>query len=182
LSDGKQGAYARALELSTTGAVLKLLGDRGSLALAGAAPLTMLLFLPEAAPHVAALARRVRKIGELDAFEFVEMPAAERLTLAEHLDRLVFGRAGVELLRGNRMRALRIQNFVRLALTLREPHARGQGPGSPTPTPPAAPPEPNPKPEPERPVEPEPPSRYPTYEDPPPFEPRDRVSARKRAS
>jgi hypothetical protein len=102
LSDGKQGAYARALELSTTGAVLKLLGDRGSLALAGAAPLTMLLFLPEAAPHVAALARRVRKIGELDAFEFVEMPAAERLTLAEHLDRLVFGRAGVELLRRSR--------------------------------------------------------------------------------
>ncbi|HEX6767361.1 MAG TPA: hypothetical protein VF103_17805, partial [Polyangiaceae bacterium] len=86
LTDGNKSAYARAVELSPTGAVLELF-DGHALELDGHA-FELDLFVPSIRP-VHATARPVRAVGGLEAFEFSNMNAADRLTLAEHLDDIV---------------------------------------------------------------------------------------------
>jgi hypothetical protein len=84
LRDGARGIYARAVELSPTGVVLKLF-DR-DVRLDGARSFGLDIFVPNASRPIHATARPARPIGELEAFELSNMNAADRLTLAEHLD------------------------------------------------------------------------------------------------
>jgi hypothetical protein len=88
LNDGEHGVYARAVELSPTGAVLKLLDER-DVQLDGDRFFELDIFVPNASQPIHATARPARAIGELEAFELSNMNAADRLTLAEHLDDLV---------------------------------------------------------------------------------------------
>jgi hypothetical protein len=88
LNDGEHGIYARAVELSPTGAVLKLLDGR-DVSLDAAHCFDLDIFVPNASRPIHATARPVRAVGELEAFELSSMNAADRLTLAEHLDDLV---------------------------------------------------------------------------------------------
>jgi hypothetical protein len=88
LNDGEHGIYARAVELSPTGAVLKLLDGR-DVSLDAAHSFDLDIFVPNASRPIHATARPVRAVGELEAFELSSMNAADRLTLAEHLDDLV---------------------------------------------------------------------------------------------
>ena len=88
LSDGDRGIYARAVELSPTGAVLKLLDGR-DVRFDDDRSFGLDIFLPSAPRPIHATARPARAIGDLEAFEFSSMNAADRLTLAEHLDDLV---------------------------------------------------------------------------------------------
>jgi len=88
LRDGERSVYAQTVELSPTGAVLKLL-DGTTAHFDGAVAFSLDVFVPGADRPVHSAARRVRAIGQLEAFEFLSMNAADRLTLAEHLDRLV---------------------------------------------------------------------------------------------
>jgi hypothetical protein len=87
LRDGARGIYARAVELSPTGVVLKLF-DR-DVRLDGARSFGLDIFGPNASRPIHATARPARPIGELEAIELSNMNAADRLTLAEHLDDLV---------------------------------------------------------------------------------------------
>ena len=99
LSDGEHGVYARAVELSPTGAVLKLL-DGSDVPLDGDHSFGLDIFVPNSSHPIHAIARPARAVGELEAFEFSSMNAADRLTLAEHLDDLVTQRqvaASIEL-------------------------------------------------------------------------------------
>jgi hypothetical protein len=88
LRDGERSVYAQTVELSPTGVVLKLL-DGNTAHFDGEVAVSLDVFVPGADRPIHSAARRVRAIGQLDAFEFLSMNAADRLTLAEHLDRLV---------------------------------------------------------------------------------------------
>ena len=88
LKDGEHSVYARTVEISPTGAVLKLL-DGSDTRLNRARPFELDIFVPGASRPVHAVARPARTIGQLEAFEFSRMSSADRLTLAEHLDHLV---------------------------------------------------------------------------------------------
>jgi hypothetical protein len=84
------------------------------------------IFVPRAARPVHAIARAARAIGDLEAFELFGMNAADRLTLAEHLDELVAHRrprisAGERSSRPSSP-PVSWRNFV---LSLQKPPARG---------------------------------------------------------
>jgi hypothetical protein len=87
----KQGAEryrTRSAELSTTGVVLDLRHTDGL----DVERLQQLeLAVPGARRPIRVVARPVRKIGRLLAYEFVSIKEVDRLTLAEHLDRLERG-------------------------------------------------------------------------------------------
>lgn len=82
-------AYAIAVELSSTGAVLKFVGRRSLPRFLLDQRFALDLFIPGAATPVHVIVRPVRTIGDLQAFEFIQSSAVDRLTLAEHLDRLM---------------------------------------------------------------------------------------------
>jgi hypothetical protein len=88
LKDGERSVYARTVEISTTGAVLKLL-DGSETRFDPARRYELDIFVPGATRPVHAVARPARAVGQLEAFEFSKMNSADRLTLAEHLDDLV---------------------------------------------------------------------------------------------
>jgi hypothetical protein len=80
-----QRARARTVDLSTTGVVLDLRFSE----LAEVAELSTLeLVVPGLGQPIQTVARPVRLMGKLQAFEFVSIRQVDRLTLAEHLDRL----------------------------------------------------------------------------------------------
>jgi hypothetical protein len=87
LSRGQTSTYAFAVELSATGVVLKLLGRRARLLFRPDQRFRLDLFVPGASSPVRAIVRPVRPVADREAFELVEISPADRLTLAEHLDR-----------------------------------------------------------------------------------------------
>jgi hypothetical protein len=87
VKDGERSLYAHTVELSTTGAVLKLL-DGNETRFESARTFELDIFVPGASRPLHAVAWAVRPIGQLEAFEFLTMSASDRLTLAEHLDHL----------------------------------------------------------------------------------------------
>jgi hypothetical protein len=87
LKDGEHSVYARTVELSPTGAVLKLL-DGSEMRFDTARRFELDIFVPGASAPIHAIARPARAIGQLEAFEFSTMSSSDRLTLAEHLDRV----------------------------------------------------------------------------------------------
>jgi hypothetical protein len=91
LTRGTFSAYAMAVELSATGAVLEFVGRRFRLVFRPHLRFGLDLFVPETSSHIHAVVRSVRPIDDRQAFEFVEIAAADRLTLAEYLDRLTAG-------------------------------------------------------------------------------------------
>ena len=91
LKDGVHSVYARTVELSPTGAVLKLL-DGAETPLPRGKRFDLDIFMPGAARPVHAVAWPARTMGQLHAFEFLFMSSADRLTLAEHLDHVVADR------------------------------------------------------------------------------------------
>jgi hypothetical protein len=88
LKGGERSVYARTVEISATGAVLKLL-DGSETRFDRAQSLELDIFVPGASRPVHAVVRSARAIGQLEALEFMTMSSADRLTLAEHLDRVV---------------------------------------------------------------------------------------------
>jgi len=94
LRHGAESVYAQTIELSPTGAVLKLLDGKAT-RFDHAQRFTLDIFVPGATQPVHATVRPARAVGQLEAFEFSAMSAADRLTLAEHLDRLAAPRRSV---------------------------------------------------------------------------------------
>ncbi|HVR19440.1 MAG TPA: hypothetical protein VMS65_07085 [Polyangiaceae bacterium] len=90
LKDWERSLYARTVEISPTGAVLKLLD--GSETIDRTRRFELDIFIPGAARPVHTIAWPARAIGQLEAFEFLTMSSDDRLTLAEHLDTLLAGR------------------------------------------------------------------------------------------
>ena len=88
LKGGGRSVYSRTVEISPTGAVLKLLDDSET-RFDRAQSFELDIFVPGAALPVHAIVRPARAVGQLEAFEFTTMSSADRLTLAEYLDRLV---------------------------------------------------------------------------------------------
>lgn len=80
--------YAQVLELSATGVVLRLVGLKRAVRFRGEQRFGLDLFVPGSPSPVHATVRPVRAIGELEAFELVDIGAVDRLTLAEYLDAL----------------------------------------------------------------------------------------------
>jgi hypothetical protein len=76
---------ARAAELSTTGVVLDF---RHSEECSTDGLVTLELFVPGQPRPIRTAARFVRRVGKLLAFEFVVIGRDERLSLAEHIDRV----------------------------------------------------------------------------------------------
>lgn len=89
LTRGAHSSYAIAVELSATGVVLELVGPEHGTAFRPEQRFRLDLFVPMAPSPVRTLVRPVRTVGEGEAFELVEIAASDRLTLAEHLDRLM---------------------------------------------------------------------------------------------
>jgi hypothetical protein len=86
LSQGTSSYYAMAVELSGTGVVLQFFGRERRLRFRLGERFNLHLFVPLVSSPVRATVRSVRFLGDRQAFEFVEISAADRLTLAEHLD------------------------------------------------------------------------------------------------
>ncbi len=85
LSTQGRRARARTVDLSTTGIVLDLrYSDLESVS--GLSNVELLV--PGIETPIRAVVRPVRQVGRLQAFEFVSIRQVDRLTLAEHLDRL----------------------------------------------------------------------------------------------
>jgi hypothetical protein len=126
LKGGERSAYARTVELSPTGAVLELL-DEAETALARAQKFDLDIFVPGATRPVHAVAWPARAIGKLQAFEFLTMSSADRLTLAEHLDHVVAARPSPPLPaeRASAKPPVSWKNFV---LSLKRPAARAAVP------------------------------------------------------
>ncbi|HEX5101355.1 MAG TPA: PilZ domain-containing protein [Polyangiaceae bacterium] len=80
-----QRVRARAAELSTTGVVLDF---RHSEECSTDGLVTLELFVPGHSKPIRTAARFVRRVGKLLAFEFVVIGRDERLSLAEHIDRV----------------------------------------------------------------------------------------------
>ena len=93
LSRGPHSSYAIAVELSATGVVLELVGPDHGAPFRPEQRFRLDLFLPAASSPVRTIVRPVRAVGEREAFELVDIAAADRLTLAEHLDRNMKHRA-----------------------------------------------------------------------------------------
>lgn len=89
LSRGSSSTYAVAVELSPTGVLLHFVGRRAHLLFRPEQHFRLDLFVPGSPRPVQTVVRPVRRVGELQAFELVESSDAERLTLAEYLDRLM---------------------------------------------------------------------------------------------
>jgi hypothetical protein len=87
VKDGDRGLYARTVEISPTGAVLKLL-DGNETRFDRARKFELDIFVPGSVRPLHAVAWPARSVGQLQAFEFVTMSSSDRLTLAEHLDYL----------------------------------------------------------------------------------------------
>jgi hypothetical protein len=83
---GQQRVRARATELSTTGVLLDF---RYADACDIEGLLTFELAVPGLIRPIRTAARRVRSVGKLLAFEFLAISRDDRLTLAEHIDRVV---------------------------------------------------------------------------------------------
>lgn len=88
LSSGSSSHYAMAIELSGTGVVLQLFGRERQLRFRPDQAFTLHLFVPLVASPIRAVVRAVRPMGDRHAFELTEIAEADRLTLAEHLDRM----------------------------------------------------------------------------------------------
>ena len=88
LKDRERSVYARTVEISPTGAVLKLL-DGSETRIDRTRRFELDIFVPGAARPVHTIAWPARAIGQLEAFEFLTMSSDDRLTLAEHLDTLI---------------------------------------------------------------------------------------------
>jgi hypothetical protein len=82
----QQRVRARATELSTTGVLLDFRHSEGC-DIDGL--LTLELAVPGLIRPVLTAARRVRPVGKLSAFEFLAISRDDRLTLAEHIDRVM---------------------------------------------------------------------------------------------
>ena len=80
---------ARAAELSTTGVVLDF---RHSEECSTDGLLTLELCVPGQARPIRTAARFARRVGKLMAFEFMAIGRDERLSLAEHIDRVASAR------------------------------------------------------------------------------------------
>jgi hypothetical protein len=87
LRDGDHGVYARTVEISPTSTVLRFLDPHG-LRFEDTQKFALDLFVPTSSRPIHATARPARALGALEAFELSDMNAADRLTLAEHLDKL----------------------------------------------------------------------------------------------
>jgi hypothetical protein len=85
LSTQGRRVRARTVDLSTTGIVLDLRYSELEF-VAGLCNVDLLV--PGIEAPIRAVVRPVRRIGRLQAFEFVSIRQVDRLTLAEHLDRL----------------------------------------------------------------------------------------------
>jgi hypothetical protein len=92
LRSGQAGTYALAVELSATGVVLELAGRHERVEFHREQRFDLDLFIPGATTPIHVAVRPVRAVGAREAFEFVEGNAVDRLTLAEHLDRLLAAR------------------------------------------------------------------------------------------
>lgn len=86
VSNRGQRVRARATELSTTGLLLDF---RHAEACDIDGLLTLELAVPGLIRPIRTAARRVRAVGKLSAFEFLAISRDDRLTLAEHIDRVV---------------------------------------------------------------------------------------------
>ena len=86
LNRGQPRVRARATELSTTGLLLDF---RHAEACDIDGLLTLELSIPGLIRPIRTAARRVRFVGKLAAFEFLAISRDDRLTLAEHIDRVV---------------------------------------------------------------------------------------------
>lgn len=84
LDNGFLARMARGIELSGSGIVL----DRGTAGAEREDPLLvrLTLHLPERARPIVAVARPVWGFGQQQAYRFVRVSDADRLSLAEHLD------------------------------------------------------------------------------------------------
>jgi hypothetical protein len=80
---------ARAAELSTTGVVLDF---RHTEECGTDGLVTLELFVPGRTRPIRTAARFARRVGKLFAFEFIVIGRDERLTLAEHIDRVLAAR------------------------------------------------------------------------------------------
>jgi hypothetical protein len=93
LSGYPTSVYAVAVELSSTGVVLKFVGRRSRLLFRPEQRFGLDLFVPGVTLPVHVAVRPVRRILDLEAFEIVQSSAVDRLTLAEYLDHLMEGDA-----------------------------------------------------------------------------------------
>ena len=85
ISFGDERVRARAAQLSTTGVVLDLRHlELGALD----HNVTLELAVPGLRRPIRCIARLARRLGKLAAFEFLVIGRDERLTLAEHIDRV----------------------------------------------------------------------------------------------
>jgi hypothetical protein len=96
LSGYPTSVYAVAVELSSTGVVLKFVGRRSRLLFRPEQRFGLDLFVPAVSLPVHVAVRPVRRILDLEAFEIVQSSAVDRLTLAEYLDHLMDGSASRE--------------------------------------------------------------------------------------
>ena len=87
LSQGGNSYYAMAVELSGTGVVLQFFGRERRLRFRLGERFGLHLFVPQVSTPLRTTVRSVRWLGDRQAFELVDISAADRLTLAEHLDR-----------------------------------------------------------------------------------------------
>ena len=83
--DGTFATHCRAVDLSSTGVVIER--GRPLVQSDGTNLLRLELYLPGSNRPVRTLARAVRSAGSRQAFRFVAISDADRLSLAEHLDR-----------------------------------------------------------------------------------------------
>jgi hypothetical protein len=88
-----RSVYVQVVEVSATGLVLRSVGrQRGEANFLGEQRFELDLFLLGAAAPLHVTLRPVRSIGEFEAFELVGTSAVDRLTLAEHMDRVLAAR------------------------------------------------------------------------------------------
>jgi hypothetical protein len=85
MHDGSFASHCRAIDLSSTGVVV----ERGRALDSGddAKVLRLEMYLPKCTRPIRALGRSVRSWGSRQAFKFVAISDADRLSLAEHLDK-----------------------------------------------------------------------------------------------
>lgn len=122
VKDGDRGLYARTVEISPTGAVLKLL-DGNQTRFDRARKFELDIFVPASARPLHAVARSARSVGQLEAFEFLTMSSSDRLTLAEHLDYLGGNMLHEEPSLAEQRPAAPPVSWRRFVLSLRHPKA-----------------------------------------------------------
>lgn len=105
LAHAGSNLHAIAVEISPTGIVLELVDREYDFRFRPEQRLKLDLFVPLATSTVRTVVRFVRTVGERHAFELVQIDATDRLTLAEHLDRLTIHPAGRTTLESARRRS-----------------------------------------------------------------------------